>query len=722
MSFALSAGTACRFGTRRRAVLLVLVALSATATHATDADPQDAKVLSQVNVTASNSTLDLYRANDANTGALGQKSLLDTPFSIDAVTSDLMQNRQALDINDAFKADPAATPLATGYAGESAGIAVRGLPVDLLNGFKMDGLSIPNWGSDMPLEPFSQIELLKGPGGFMYGFGQPGGILNFVSKQPTAQPYNSLTLGFLSDGVFKEAGDFGGTIGGAGGWGYRINVAHEDGDTFVDGGHIKRNTASLVLTKDIAPNLHWHVNSIYQDRDVQGAYYGIILGQDFGMPVGAPVRVPAPLPGDQRVSQPFTGYQTSFRAANTGLKWDISPDWTFSVDYSYAKQTRENQDSALILTDNQGTYTDLNYLGYSVYNYQQWQGMFNGKFDTGSLKHDVVFGASWQALDEDFPTDFQSLVLGQGNLFDVPLFTNPQVPVNRSNYLSETTTQRSLFASDTVALSSQWSALLGLRYVNYIDTSFGPTGGTPTARYQKSPVTPTAALIYKPAAPVTLYASYVQSLEQGGSAPQSAVNAYQTFAPTLSKQFEVGAKTEFETWSTNLALFRVDRGLQYLNSNNVFVQDGQTRYQGIDWSAQMSLSQNWTLLGGVMYLDASNVRAAAGVDGKRAYGAPREQGNLYVEYAVPQIAGLVLNAGGRYVGNEAIEADNSNIIGAYHTFDIGARYTTSMGGHTFTYRAGINNLTNEKYWLTSWGFILNQGTPRTARASVTMTL
>ena len=722
MSFALSGGAARRFGTRRRAVMLILAALATAAVHATDADPLDAKLLGQVNVTASNGTLDLYRANDASTGALGQKSLLDTPFSIDAVTADLMQNRQALDINDAFKADPAATPLATGYAGESAGIAVRGLPVDLLNGFKMDGLSIPNWGSDMPLEPFSQIELLKGPGGFMYGFGQPGGILNFVSKQPTAQPYNSLTLGFLSDGVFKEAGDFGGTIGGAGGWGYRINVAHEDGDTFVDGGHIKRNTASLVLTKDIAPNLHWHFNSIYQDRDVQGAYYGIILGQDFGMPVSAPVRVPAPLPGDQCVSQPFTGYQTSFRVANTGLKWDISPDWTFSVDYSYARQTRENQDSALILTDNQGTYTDLNYLGYSVYNYQQWQGMFNGKFDTGSLKHDVVFGASWQALVEDFPTDFQSLVLGQGNIFDVPLFTNPQVPVNRSNYLSETTTQRSLFASDTVALSSQWSALLGLRYVNYVDTSFGPGSATPTARYQKSPVTPTAALIYKPAAPVTLYASYVQSLEQGGSAPQSAVNAYQTFAPTISKQFEVGAKTEFETWSTNLALFRVDRGLQYLNSNNVFVQDGQTRYQGIDWSAQMSLSQNWTLLGGVMYLDASNVRAAAGVDGKRAYGAPREQGNLYVEYAVPQITGLVLNAGGRYVGNEAIEADNSNIIGAYHTFDVGARYTTSMGGHTFTYRAGIDNLTNEKYWLTSWGFILNQGTPRTVRASVTMTL
>ena len=722
MFSALSGSAARCLGARRRAVVLILAALAVTAAHASDADPQDAKVLSQVTVTAASNTLDLYRANDASTGALGQRSLLDTPFSIDAVTSDLMQNRQALDINDAFKADPAATPLASGYTGEAAGIAVRGLPVDTLNGFKMDGLSIPNWGSDMPLEPFSQIELLKGPGGFMYGFGQPGGILNFVSKQPTPQPYNSFTLGYLSDGVFTEAGDFGGTIGGAGGWCYRINVAHEDGDTFVDDGHIKRNTASLVLTKDLAPNLHWHFNSIYQDRDVQGAYYGIILGQDFGMPVTTPVHAPAPLPGDQRVSQPFTGYQTSFRVANTGLKWDISPDWSFSVDYSYAKQTRENQDSALILTDNRGTYTDLNYLGYSVYDYQQWQGMFNGKFDTGSLKHDVVFGASWQGLDEHYPLDFQSQVLGQGDIFDAPLFANPDVPVNRSTYLAETTTQRSFFASDTVALSSQWSALLGLRYVDFIDKTFAVGSDAPTARYEKGPITPTAALIYKPAAPVTLYASYVQSLEQGGSAPQSAVNAYQTFAPTISKQFELGAKTEFDTWSTNLALFQVDRGLQYLNSDNLFVQDGQTRYQGIDLSAQMSLAQNWTLLGGLMYLDASNVRAAVGVDGKRAYGAPRAQGNLYVEYAVPQVAGLVLTAGGRYVGNEAIEADNSNFIGAYHTFDVGARYTTTLGGHAFTYRAGIDNLTNEKYWLTSWGFILNQGTPRTVRASVTMTL
>jgi iron complex outermembrane receptor protein len=712
---------AVSFPASRKSLALLLSSLAITHAHADDAEPQKTKVLQQVNVTAA-SPLDIYRAGEANTGALGPRNLLDTPFSISPITSDLMQNRQAIDINEAFAADPGVTPVASGYVGESSGFAVRGLAVDLLNGYKMDGLSIPNWGSDLPLEPFSQIELLKGPGGFMYGFGQPGGILNFVSKQPTAKPYASFTLGYVSNGALKEAADFGGTKQG---WGYRLNLVHEEGNTFVHDGFIRRNASSLAVTKHITDNLQWHFNSIYQDRDVKGAYYGIILGQDYGYPLVEPVHVPTPLPGDQRVSQPYTGYQTTYRVANTGLQWEISPEWNFHLDYSYAKQTRENRDSAIILTDNQGAYTDLNYLGYSRYNYAQWQGMFNGAVTTGFVKHDLVFGASWQELDAHYPADWNvnaGQVLGVGNLFNPPLLPNPNTHWSHATYLAETTTQRALFASDTLTFSSQWSALLGLRYIDYIDTSYGPGSTQPTAHYNQKPITPTAALMYKPAAPVTLYASYVQSLEQPASAPQSAVNAYQTFAPTTSKQWELGAKTEFDTWSTNLALFQVQRGLQYLNSDNVYVQNGQTRYRGLDASVQASIAKNWTVIGGVMALDAVNVRAATSVNGMRAYGAPKLQSTLYVEYSVPQLPGLVFTAGGRYVGNEAIEADNSNFIGAYRTFDVGARYATTLGTHAVSYRVGIDNIADERYWLTSFGFILNQGTPRTLRASMTFTL
>ena len=705
---------------RRLLALLIGTALAGVA-HADDpaaaSSPQHATQLGEIKVTGK--TTSPYRTTRSDTGALGDRPLLDTPYSVSVVDAALIRNQQAIDINEAFRNDPSVVPLSSGYSGESSGLAVRGLPVDLLNGFKMDGLSVPNWGSDLPLEPFSQIELLKGPGGFMYGFGAPGGILNFVSKQPTAQFYNSFTLGYLSNNVYSESADLGGTVDG---WGYRVNLVHEDGDTFVHDGHIRRNAASLALTRDITPDLHWHFNGIWQDRSVQGTYYGIILGQSYGYPVH--VDTPAPLDGSQRVSQPYTGYATTFHVANTGLKWDVAPDWTASVDFSYAGQTRKNHDSALIITDNQGNYTDLNYMGYSRYLYRQWQGMLQGKFQTGALEHQLVLGASWQSLRENYPLGVfaSSQILGSGNIHDVPLFANPLTPISKRTYLAETTTQRALFASDTVTFSPQWSALLGLRYIDYVDKGFGAGSDIPTSRYDKTPLTPTAALIYKPVAPVSIYASYVQSLEQSSSAPQTAANAYQTFGPTKSKQYELGAKTDYANWTLNAALFRIERGLQYLNDDNVYVQDGRTRYQGLDLSGQFQWAQDWTVLAGVTWLDASNIRAGADVNGKRAYGAPRLSGNVYVEYAVPTLPGLVLDAGARYIGREAIEADNADFVGAYHTFDLGARYTSAWQGHQLTWRLGIDNLANEKYWLTSWGFILNQGTPRSVRASVTLTL
>src|SRR5580698_4121294 len=84
---------------RRPITMLILATLAIGGAHAADTSadadgstPQNAKQLGTVTVTGS-SGLDLYRSNDASTGALGQRSLLDTPFSISAATSDLIQNR-----------------------------------------------------------------------------------------------------------------------------------------------------------------------------------------------------------------------------------------------------------------------------------------------------------------------------------------------------------------------------------------------------------------------------------------------------------------------------------------------------------------------------------------------------------------------------------------------------------------------------------------------------
>jgi iron complex outermembrane receptor protein len=77
-------------------------------------------------------------------------------------------------------------------------MSVRGLRLDDLNGYKIDGLANINRGTEMPLEMFEQVEVLKGLSGFMYGFGSPGGIINYVTKRPTDDTFFATDLGYAS--------------------------------------------------------------------------------------------------------------------------------------------------------------------------------------------------------------------------------------------------------------------------------------------------------------------------------------------------------------------------------------------------------------------------------------------------------------------------------------------------------------------------------------------
>ncbi|KKB60740.1 hypothetical protein WM40_27445, partial [Robbsia andropogonis] len=71
------------------------------------------------------------------------------------------------------------------------------------------------------MEAFERVELLKGLSGFMYGFGSPGGIVNYVLKRPTEKRFTTLTAGYESDGVFAEKLDTGGRAGPNAQLGYR---------------------------------------------------------------------------------------------------------------------------------------------------------------------------------------------------------------------------------------------------------------------------------------------------------------------------------------------------------------------------------------------------------------------------------------------------------------------------------------------------------------------
>ncbi|MCR2292238.1 TonB-dependent siderophore receptor, partial [Salmonella enterica] len=90
--------------------------------------------------------------------------------------------------------------------------------------------------------------------------------------------------------------------------------------------------------------------------------------------------------------------------------------------------------------------------------------------------------------------------------------------------------------------------------------------------------------------------------EQGGVAPDEAVNRLQVLPPMRSKQRELGVKAELGGVLVSGALFDIEKSYEYSNNANVYVQDGIQRHRGAEVSAVGKVTDAWTVMGGVTLL------------------------------------------------------------------------------------------------------------------------
>jgi iron complex outermembrane receptor protein len=697
------------FQYRRRAIAAAV--LSAFALPAMAADGE--ATLPAVTVKAEregNGILSDYTAVDASTGALGTKPLLETPYSVSVVNAETIADLQATNLADVYKGDAAVIAGSNGIARENTMITVRGLPVDMLNGFKIDGLNVSTWNADLPLEHFERVELLKGLSSFMYGFAEPGGSVNYVLKRAHEHPVTSLTAGYGTESQHVLAADIARRFG-DGRFGLRVNAVHEGGDTYLDT-PIRRNSASLAFDAKLTDRLTFDLDTLYQKRKVHGSLFALVLG-------GANVATPEPIAGDTRLTQDFTYHETELRTTGAGLRWELNDNWNVRASVRSSLLERTNYDSYLEVNNNAGDYTDNFLAWYSEHENKSASLLLNGKFTTGSFKHELVAGTDLQTVTRSGATarwlaywNTPPDTLTTGNLYTGRgSATDPGLAIPSDLAEMFETRNAGLFISDTIAWTPRWSTIIGLRHSDFRKTV--PNGPT----YDKSTVTPTLAAIWKPVDTTSVYASYVEGLEEGNTAPTGTVNDGQVFGPLESKQIEFGVKHLGAGWSAETALFRVERGLAYTSSANRFVQEGGLVYHGLDLAGRLELGRDWALRASMVLLRSENKSDDPSVNGKDAANAPEFSASVLADYRVPGAPGLTLTGGLRYVGQRYLEASNDHSLRSYRLFDLGARYITKVGGSQLTVRAGIDNVADEKYWLgNQWGW-LTPGAPRTFRIS-----
>ncbi|MEM5387039.1 TonB-dependent receptor [Paraburkholderia phymatum] len=685
-------------------------AATESAGPANDAGPANGagadKSLPAVNVTAAQDSPQHLNA-DVGGGALGTRTQLDTPFSTTVVTSEELQDLQPQKLGDVFTRDASVSDNGNPYSAWATYLSVRGMQLDWQNGFKIDGLPFNSYGITMPYEQLESVELLKGLSGFMYGFGAPGGVVNYVTKKPplSGTPIRSVDVGYVTDGVWAEHADLGGRIGPNGMFGYRFNATHEEGQTYNDG-TLRRNAFSLALDARITRDLSATFGALYQDQHTTGQGGSISTVQYVG------TSLPTTLSGStDNLGNPSQHLNTNLQLYTAGVHYNLSPDWTAHLTYSFSKSFRDRNESTFFLQNPAGDYTDFRFAGKEGHRLSLWQAMIEGDVKTGPFEHQLVFGAAWQKQVNEYEANSVYEQIGTGNLYspNTNLFYSPE---GLSTYRAGDITQKALFASDTIQLTQRWSVLGGVRYTYYEQNGYTLTGATSSHYSQSGVLTPTVALMFKLAPTTTLYTSYVESLEPGSIVDFTYANAGQMLKPLRSKQYEVGIKSEHARWSASAALFRIERGAEYANSANVYVQDGESIFEGVEAGADVRLGANWTVGGDLMWLHTKYERGSS-FDGNRVAGAPGFVAAGHVTYNVPYVPGLRVGADAKFTGNTTVRPAGDLKAGGYTLFNVGASYATRIGGYGVTFRAAIDNITDKRYWEYQYADYISPGDPRT---------
>lgn len=649
-------------------------------------------------------------------GLLGNKDAMDTPFSVTSYTSKRMQDQQAQTLADVLNKDPSIR-----FTGQTGGVTdsfyIRGFPINEGNvsEFAFDGVYgvVPNY--HVFPEYVERVEVVKGPAALLYGMSPNsgvGGVVNVVPKRPLAQDLTRVGIDYTSDAQFGEHVDLSRRFGNDRQFGVRFNGLHRQGSTPLDNQHSRSEVGALSLDYQ-GERFRATLDFIEQYQWVDAPTRPFLLTSGLAVP-SAP-------DGARNVTQSWGWWKSLDQSVLLHTEYDASRNVTLFADAGTAKTDVSR------LSDQ--TPTILDAAGDTRSTPQNWKFQVNrwsadtgarAHFDTGPVSHQVTLMASIYRDRIANGSNSGSAILS--NIYS-PIASPEQDIASPSRVPKVSSSQLyGVALADTLSvLNDRVQLTAGLRQQQIQSNNFNTVTGANSSSYDKGALTPLVGIVFKPIQYVSLYANYVEGLSRGDIAPTTASNAGQVFAPYKAKQEEFGVKLDYHNVMATLAAFRITKPSGQLYGT-VYAVDSEQRNQGLELAFAGEPLKGVRLLGGVTYLNAELTKTnSASTVGNRPVGVPRWMANLGTEWDLPWVQGLTLTGGVNFTGQEYFDQANKQSVPSWTTVDLGARYTTSIYAKSTTFRAGLLNAFNRKYWsgVASYGTI-SLGAPRTVFASATV--
>jgi iron complex outermembrane receptor protein len=654
-------------------------------------------------------------ARSGSQGMLGDRDFMETPFNLTSYTSATIKNQQARTLGDVVAADPSVR-ITNPAGGRFEQFSVRGL--SLYNSdVSFGGLYgvLPTYSIDM--EMVERIDILKGPGALLGGIaprGSVGGGINIEPKRAGKDPLTEFTGSYASAGQFGGHVDIGRRFGDDQAYGVRFNGVRQSGDTEWDHQSVEREASTLGLDfkrERVRLSLDLGRSERYGEAPIER------------VEVAAGIKMPKAEDIHHNFAQPWTYADSKETFGAVRGEFDVSDSLMVYAAAGARKGEYDFLRHAVQVTNSNGNFSmtprsfqrDEEVKTFTV-GARSW-------FNTGPVGH--TLNLSLNRFDMEFDNSGERYLVRTSNLYNPVLQPYPGIP----NRFDTPTHTEDLFTSvalaDTLSfMDDRVQLTLGARLQRVEVDAY--SAGVLGQQYDEQATSPAVGLVIKATEQVSLYANYIEGLTQGETAPTTATNRDEVFAPYKSKQAEVGIKLDAGGFATTLSLFRIEQPSYITDAAGNFKPDGELRNQGVELNVFGELMSDVRLLGGVMVLDSEQTKTALGqYDGKRGTGSPILNANLGLEYDINRLPGLTLTARAIHTGSQYLDQANDQKIDAWQRYDLGGRYAFKAGGNPITLRAGVENVLNKTYWASAATSSdaaagLTLSTPRTWLVSATV--
>lgn len=604
-------------------------------------------------------------------------SILNTPASVSVVTNKEMQQRSVSTTEEALQYTPGVVSDYYGSDDRNDYFLIRGFQATTYR----DGLTLSSMrGVREDPYAYERIEILRGANSTLFGPADPGGSVNFVTKQPRFEKFGQ---GYVTYGSYDHA------------------------ETGIDVGDALNDEQTLAgrFTAKMQNSDREYDHSQDDNRFVMGGltwaptdFTSATVVLDYLKTNSSPNSGGYPLDKEYDRSDFYGEPGYNFHdVERTSLSGNITHDFDngFTLRSNLRYSELSDDFGYVYLSDNASR------VGTTIPRY-----VFGTDSDADQLNGNLMlqYDAQFDHIDSSTlvgveyldSTTKQSSVYGLVPSIDIsnPVFTGVPGGITPYTRKKNDATTKAVFLQQNLSFFDRVIATAGVRNDSMDLSSKEYIGGEQTEKDNFSETSYRAALTYIVNDEVSTYVSMVESV----SPPQVGVT------PQTGKQYEVGIK--YSPMGMD-ALFSA--AVYDLTQENVTIAVvlpsgiieqqtvGESRVRGLDLEAKAQVTQDISVIGAYSYMESEVLRGSlydgSSLKGNEFTTAPKHTASLWSYYDIPG-TDVSVGLGARYVGAYYMDAANTKKSDGTTLFDAALNYKIAKGTDL---ALNVSNLFDEQH-------------------------